>query len=674
MANQATDVVTNAAANAAAGPLDHFLSVFFVLGLITVVAYAWQRFNEPTFPTGDALPHTVTPLRYLFLRSAYQKARCAYVAVLLFVYCLLVAPGPSMAEALGQVGLKDFPPAAWALVVALLIAGLLPNTKVKPIIMIEEWLRRLIHESYFVPDGVKKTIGILEDADYEPPEAQLRAVASPLKEQVLSGLKLERDSLGYRWARASMLMQSLRQMGAGGSHPLKKAAFEPFKDDLEEIRARYKALAQDIAALQRAVPRSAAPRGLTDDDKEENLTGAVDNLLMRIYAYVSWGVRYQVDSQKAIDDTLQDLGFRIPELGDRRLFDTVAPAVLLIALITIVFWVTVDTINRAIGAPAPTLYRSILYALTSAAAASFMYGRAVFIALKQREAQIEQKIWRQGAPVRLVPIAVRAGLFTWAVIVVTTVTLRLPDTLASLPGLAHVVKSLSVAAASSAPGTQPWNFLPVRIATAFPWLLAGATVSVLLACALGGDVRRIGMRQRLRDAALVGAGLSLAVAAAQLIQSSLADGLGSDDAAPLGFVPIVGFAGFLCGAVIGFMVPRTSRANLVTPTDPISVRMLRDLLRQAEIRLGSRAAAQDWVFMPHPRLRGISPAEAMQYQAYANEVQLLLDGEEPAVGHGPGAGDRLPSIASAGAPPIAPVHAEPVLRLVREKDMPANRT
>ena len=38
------------------------------------------------------------PLRYLFLKPAYQKARFAYVTGLLLLYALLVAPGPRLSR------------------------------------------------------------------------------------------------------------------------------------------------------------------------------------------------------------------------------------------------------------------------------------------------------------------------------------------------------------------------------------------------------------------------------------------------------------------------------------------------------------------------------------------------------------------------------------------------
>ena len=76
--------------------MEQFWSIFFLIGLLVVMAYAWQHFNEPSFPQRENLPRTVDPLRYLFLRSTYGKARLAYVGGLIVLYALLVAPGPTM--------------------------------------------------------------------------------------------------------------------------------------------------------------------------------------------------------------------------------------------------------------------------------------------------------------------------------------------------------------------------------------------------------------------------------------------------------------------------------------------------------------------------------------------------------------------------------------------------
>ena len=82
---------------------------FVLIGLLVVAAYAWQRFNEPSFPNKKALPRTLDPLRYLFLKPAYRKARYVYVFATLLLYCALLAAGPSMIRVLNPVGFKDFP-------------------------------------------------------------------------------------------------------------------------------------------------------------------------------------------------------------------------------------------------------------------------------------------------------------------------------------------------------------------------------------------------------------------------------------------------------------------------------------------------------------------------------------------------------------------------------------
>ena len=147
---------------------------------------------------------------------------------------------------------------------------------------------------------------------------------------------------------------------------------------------------------------------------------------------------------------------------------------------------------------------------------------------------------------------------------------------------------------------------------------------------LGGDVRRIGTADRLRDAIVVAAALGIAAAAAQLIQTSLVDafrdlGLTKESLPSDKLVWIEGLAEFACGAVIGFVVPQACRANVVTPSDPITARTLRDLQRDARTALGSKAAGDDWVFTPNDDLRGITPAEALQYRTHATGVGSLLE-------------------------------------------------
>src|SRR6266498_1989942 len=103
--------------------LGHYWSVFFFLGLLVVTAFAWKRFNEPSFQSHESLPRTVDPLRYLFLKSAYRKARFTYLVGLLLLYALLVAPGPTIVPALGTVGFQNFPSEGWALLAALILTG-----------------------------------------------------------------------------------------------------------------------------------------------------------------------------------------------------------------------------------------------------------------------------------------------------------------------------------------------------------------------------------------------------------------------------------------------------------------------------------------------------------------------------------------------------------------------
>ena len=582
-----------------------------VVGLLIVAAYARQRFNEPTFPNRETLPQTVAPLRYLFLPPAYERARRIYILGSLLLYVLLLLPGRQIIEIFG-IDAK-FPPQAWELLVALLLVGLLPTTNIKWIIMIEEQLRRYVHEWFLVPDGVNKAIAVLEDAPYDPPASQLEAVPDTQREKLQADLKLGRGSLRYRWARATMLMASLNQMGTGAVHPLRRAAFAPFAEDFEAIQARHKLLAQDIANLTKSVT----------PEKEEALKQSVAILLRRIYAYISWGVRQQANSDRAIVQTLEMLGFSISVVDGRRLLEIVVPAALVVGWIVMAFWLAHDAIldGRCDS-------RSILSAWSSATAAGAMYGLAAFIALKQREAQIEQRVWRETSPKCLARIAVRAGLVTWLAIVISTLIWQSGDVLRSLAAIVQMdwTAVLPQKANQTDANIAAWSLLPVKILTASFWFLAGAAASAILASRMTGDVRRTHRSDRVRDAAWLGIGLGLAVAVAQLMQSALAEQLGE---APLKLAPVVTVAlvGLVCGAVIGIMVPYACKGSLVTPPDPIMARELRNLVREAETTLGTRALAESWVFSPHSGLPGITPAEAIQYEGYANLVRTLLNND-----------------------------------------------
>jgi Protein of unknown function (DUF2384) len=191
-------------------------------------------------------------------------------------------------------------------------------------------------------------------------------------------------------------------------------------------------------------------------------------------------------------------------------------------------------------------------------------------------------------------------------------------------------------------------------------MLPGATVCVILAWSIGGDVRRTDMRQRIRDAMVLEVGLGIAVAAAQLVQTALMEAV-SGEKAVWYFVPIVGLAGAACGAVIGFMVPHACRANIVTPLDPNVARELRHLRERAEAAFGDKITAANWLFMPNNGLGGITPAEAVQYKTYATGVHTLLAQDAPHILDEARSGSSAPPSVdvAAEAVPIVPAPTKP---------------
>ncbi len=381
--------------------MSNFSSLYFGIGVLVIVVYAWPQFNKPSFQTEATLPRTVDPLRYLFLKSSYARARFTYVAISILLYFVLVSAGPPLAPIVNV----KYDPATWPLLISLVLVGVMPN--LKWLTAIEEFVRRTVHAWFLVPEGVLGTIAVLEDTNYEPSQDQLEAVTNPaLRSKVCKELRLPVSTLQYRWARASMLMTSLQQMRA----PLRRTAFDPFELDFEEIRTSYRALKQQIEQFQNG--------SVVDTEGEDTLIQQIDKLLKRIYAYISWGVRYQADTEHDVDDILTELGFRIPPTGGLRLFDIVAlPVVLVLAIIT-AFWVVFQFYFQW-GPPAEA--EKILWAFSAGITGAVMYGIGVRIALKQRSTQIDQGRWLEGSATCLFPIALRAGLVAWAVIAVTSI-------------------------------------------------------------------------------------------------------------------------------------------------------------------------------------------------------------------------------------------------------------
>jgi hypothetical protein len=591
-----------------------FYSVFFLIGLAVIIAYAYRQFDKPSFPNQATVPRAMEPLRYLFLKSAYGRARVTYILGVVLFYCLLVWPGKQIVPYLPKFnGSQELPPEGWALVVALIVAGFVPNFNWKPLTVIEETLRRWVHAWFLVPDGVLNTIAVLDDTSYEPPRSQLEAISDPvLRENLRNDLRLPVGSLQYRWARATMLMESLQQMGSGAAHPLKRAAFAPFQQDFEQIETSYRALASEIEdAVDSASPEAREAKG-------KKLIPRVESILKQIYAYISWGIRYQANTEGDVDRLLIELGFRVPITLGQDLFDIVAPAVLLVAAITAAFWLTYYIATIGSG---PNI---VLLALYAGITAAFMYGSAIYIALKQRGNQIDQGLWQEGSPTRLAPIALRAGLVAWFIIAVTTVVTQPSMVADSLDALWQVIKSAAGAAGAAPGGPYDWTPLPKYLLAALPWFVPGATVSVLLALTVGRNITRRTIADRRRDMTLFGLALGIAAALAQLIQNSLYIILLNQTSSVFDTVPALGLVGVACGAVIGFMVPTQCRANLVTPAARVKVRALQDL-RDKAYGIMDKTAADVWIFQARDELNGITPAEAVQYKGRQTSAMRLLD-------------------------------------------------
>jgi hypothetical protein len=441
-----------------------------------------------------------------------------------------------------------------------------------------------------------------------------------------------------------MVFELLRRRGGEGN-PLKRASFEPFEKDFEELQKTYRQLQAELDKIRRTtgkeVERSNVELMRTDpstseeepEKRREELGGQIDQLLKGMYAYINWGLRQQAKTEKELDRILEDVGFHLPVIGEQRvLFDVVFPTTLLVALVGFAWAIIVPAITPASSTSvfAPTsdfASAKLVNALTSATAAGLMYGFAIFNALTRRSAKIEEKSWTQSSPRCFISIAVSAGLVSWLVIVSSTILWHVDETTSSMIGIWKLFRS-----AGSGVGADQWQFLPTKILTALPWVVAGGTASALLAHLFSGDVRRRSRHDRIREAVMLSGGLGLAAAFSTGLQMSLADFWQSNHNLTTPILVshslIEGVGDAVTGFIVGYFVPSAFRQAIVAPADLEGTRKLRELLQRAENVIG-KPYADDWFFTPRNELGAISPAEAIEYKGLVNRVSKLLDEEAP---------------------------------------------
>jgi hypothetical protein len=585
--------------------------IFLAIGMIVVLMFAWRRFNEPSFPNNDTLPRTVDPLRYLFISSAYTKARLVYSLGFIFLYVLLVLPGPSAAS---LVGVTNLPTEGWALAVAIVIVQVAPNAGIKWLNLVEETWRKWVHSWFLVPDGIVKTAAILQEAKLSLTPEQFENLPEDVRLRIEAGLQLPPNSLRGGWARAQAMLDGTLRTGAFSG-----LAAEPFKDDFDDIKKRYRALRDEIAPYLESTPAPAACDGI--DGVDTKLQG----FLRSVYIYISWLVLYSAQNERDVDQKLEDFGFSIPPRGGRRTFDLMATPAIMVGFVTLVFWLAAPLPQGKPGTPA---YDAVAHVMTAAAGwigNSLFYGLVLYLALHLRSTQIEEKAWMRGSPRCLGVIAMKTGFTAYVTIVVVGVVSAL------IP--VWLKAAVREPDANSVWGGVDWL---QKLLGSTPWALVGATVGVMVARSVGVDIERTTVADRIKEGLRFGAVLALVAGVAQLLQNTINQQLlaglvkhfhASDQAWIFITNPLeVGTVGAACGAIIGFTVPYAFRMSILEPADWQEARNLQDLIDRATTAFGSAEKARDWAFSPTKtnKFAGLTPAEALGYRAYAPTVMRYV--------------------------------------------------
>ena len=632
--------------------MDRFASVFdwpYVLGFLVVLIFAVNKFDEPTFDSRQPLPQTLDPLRCFFLNGAYSRARAAYVALSLIAYTLLAMTAPAVAALLPDVAKNvPFPDAAYALLVALLLVGLVPNTGALKIDKIEEMTRRLIHRWYFVPSGVERAVQQLKYAPFNPTAEMVDVAAARFAPAIFDRQRASRSngritgSPQDRWFRATVLVATLTHTNVAGIDLPNNSAFAPFDADLNAISLRHSAIAKDI--------KIAKPDVLSDTIKS-GITEKIDDLLARIYAYIVWGTRTEVYSEEDLNRRLASYGFELAVHEKPTLFNIMAPAVGAITGIVFLFWILVD-VSKRMGLehkPEPAIgpYDAILSALFLAVTAGSMYGFVAYVALRMRGNGIEQWSWEQRFGRPLFKVACWCGAAVFGVVLISTAFSPMQKGEPWWSSVALGLKAAGYFGGLIQNSPQPtgylgslfqndppleyvWKSWAARICGAISWTLVGATIGGMLLMLAGTKLQE--NPSKVQSGILAGVAASLAVMLASLFQDAATHAIlpkfGGGAASDLGHLDLsfllLGIVGFACGFILGYLVPAALRREVLQPQQSTLKRSLDELIEQATSLLGSSKEGATWVFLPHHELGGITPAEAVQYTSRANYVKTLL--------------------------------------------------
>jgi hypothetical protein len=552
------------------------------LGLLVIIIFGVQKFNEPTFQASEEQPETLFAPRFLALPRQYVNALLFYLGCLTAFFLVGSATGAKgFAGILTDSAIK---PESFPLALALIIVGVIPN--LKWVQNVELFFRRVAHRRAFIPEGARLMQTRLRGANfdfskYDKPDILQDDVFRTLNR---SDFDAPRNSVEHRWARFTCLIYALRQVDEGGSGDaddfgnIAQGLDEAF---LSAYRPEYKRLLALHKDLEHRIPRYR--KGTRSDSDIDDLVDALQRALRRTYMFVGCAVRLKYSIDARAIDALARFGFEVkPLLPAPSIFYLIRWAAL--AMPALVFLTVMATTLVGLAIPQDGSQTLQQTALKWAFSGLLIHGSAAWAAYKLR-GHLKLKSEWEGRPLQIVTAGI-VGAFV---------------------GFAAMLGFVA------AFGTKPLDF--GRVLGLLPWMALPGTTGAFTAFFLDTPIN-VDRGRRVREALIQGFVTALATYLILTFQG--------DPNMTTEFKYFIIFVTLLIGGSLGFFLPHCHRELERAPMAVEVQSRIEEFRWEAARILDDDAKVDEWLNQPAPSLRSLTPMAAAKSAAGSDRVRAMF--------------------------------------------------
>jgi hypothetical protein len=269
----------------------------FLFGVLVVVVFSIDRYKVPTYAKttiGDFIelaPESLTS------HARYLKGLGIYIALMLGLYAVLVAIGPTTLSPIltflsGKPG-GAVDSSVWPLAATSIITLIGSRNDEKYLGRMEQWLRSVAHEAAYIPAAVVELASAL-DGSFALTEDELRA-ADALTPATRTLIQESQEGFRQNWLRARYLYSRLQLLSD-------RDDFKALINQPENVRA-LSFIEDQMEALAAEVDRSDKP-----DDKILRKAAAFKRALAVFLASILWRC---CDNEAAVNTKLNSLRLNV---------------------------------------------------------------------------------------------------------------------------------------------------------------------------------------------------------------------------------------------------------------------------------------------------------------------------------------------------------------------------